>query len=566
MCYNSLDKQKTIEKGEAMTAVLCGINSKYIHVNLAVRYIKAYCDTHCNGVNCVIAEETINTEKDVIIENILKHNPQIVAFSCYIWNIELVLWLCNAIKNINSSIRIILGGPEVSFNPEKYLDTGLVDYVQCGDGERPMATLFECIAYKKAIPAGLGICYKNGDGFVCGQPYCEKNLENISSPYTNEYLNAVKGRIAYIETTRGCPFSCAFCLSGRADGVRFFPDDYVFSSIMSLWGSGAKTIKFIDRTFNANRHHAEKIVSFIIDKYPTMPDVCFHFEIAADILRDELIKILNKAPKGLFQVEVGLQSFNGITLEAVMRRTDVEKVCENVKRIAVCGNIHTHIDLIAGLPFEDYECFRNGFNRAFGVGADMLQLGFLKLLHGSKLRDDSDLYDYTYSELPPYEIVSTKWMSKEDMERLKAVDDANDKISNSGRFKESLAYVLEKTQLTPFDLLLGFGKRPPMSLDDYTNELFEYFSDLDGVDKSVLRDKMCLDRLRTNKSGRLPKSLKIMDKRLADIAYSLEINQETSLKKGVKRAICILYSQNRAVYADYTEDNSEIVLNYIKLD
>ena len=548
-----------------MKAVLCAINSKYIHTNLAVRYIKAYADKYCENAECIILEDTINSDINETLRAIIEINADVAAFSCYIWNIDRVICICRLLKEKNPDITVILGGPEVSFNAHEYLKS-IADYIVCGDGEKSVTALINALSKCEEIPHGLGICYRKNAEYLISESYCEKNLFEIESPYTDEYLSVVRERIAYIESTRGCPFSCAFCLSGSDKGVRFFDEDYVKNAILRLWNSGAKTTKFIDRTFNSKRSHADMIIGFILENYSHMPKMCFHFEIAADILAESTLDLLKSAPKGLFQVEAGLQSFNHHTLEAVSRKTDTDKICENVKKLVSFGNIHTHIDLIAGLPYEDFASFRESFNKAYSVGAHMLQLGFLKLLHGSKLRDEAEKHGFVYSDKAPYEIVSTAWIDAEDMDKLRQVEDANEKIANSGRFRRALDYVLSVTKMTPFDLFLGFGKKESMALDDYTALVFEYFASIDGVDKAVLRDKMCCDRLATNKSGKLPKCLQILDKMLAKVTYLLENNPGTASIKGVKRGVCILYSENKAVYADYVENSDEYELNYVGID
>ncbi len=537
---------------EKKKVLLVALNSKYIHTCLAVRYIKAYADKHSRACDFDILEETVNADLDEILGKILGVKPDIIGFSCYIWNIECVKALCKKLKEESPQAVIILGGPEVSFNPQDYIKLPYIDYVQCGEGEKAITALADSLALNKEIPDNFGICYIADGSQVISQPYRENDLTTLESPYTKEYLAAVSGRIAYIESTRGCPFSCAFCLSGSDSGVRCFDEKYVQDAIIKLWNSGAKTVKFVDRTFNANADHADKIISFILGQNERMENkVCFHFEIAADILKESTLALLEKAPVGLFQIEAGLQSFNQMTLQSVMRKTDTEKVCENVKRLVKSGNVHTHIDLIAGLPHEDINSFKESFNKAYGVGAHMLQLGFLKLLYGSKLRERTKENGMDFNPDAPYEIKSTEWLSVDDVEILKNVEDANEKISNSGRFKCSLEYVFEKSGKTPFDLFLGFGKKPSMPLDDYTELVFEYFSELSGVDKAVLRDKMCRDRLTTNTSGKLPNCLKIPDKNLAKITYMLENDPETAPGNNTKRTVCILYTENKVIFADY---------------
>ena len=540
------------------SAVLCALNSQFVHTNLAVRSIKAYADAHCSRVSCTICEHTVNEPAETIGQALLAEEPDIVAFSAYIWNITLVKDLGKRLKARRPELVIVLAGPEVSYNPETYLCEPWVDYVQCGEGERAMALLFDSIASGEPTPSGYGICYsRNGIPHV-EPPAVEADLSALESPYTSEYLEAVSGRIAYFESSRGCPYTCAFCLSGACRGVRFFPMEYVKRSLLALWRSGAKTVKFIDRTFNADRARADEILLFLTEHAAAEPrGVCFHFEVAADRLAESTLSLLERAPRGLFQIEAGLQSFNRHTLDAVSRRTDSDKLCANVKRLAAAGSMHLHVDLIAGLPHEDLASFRESFDKAFALHATMLQLGFLKLLYGSALREAADEYGYVYSSSPPYEIRATRWLSENDMRLLKQVEDACEKIHNSGRFRRALRYVLDVTGLRPFDLFLGFGKKEAMPLDDYTALVYDAFSALDGVDRAVLRDKLCCDRLATNASGRLPPCLKIPDKRLAKAAALLAACPDTAPPPGARRAVCLLYTRRTVVFADYLPGESD---------
>ncbi len=531
-----------------MEVVLCALNAKYVHTNLAVRYIAAYTEKHTEHIACHIVEETIHTDVTVLTERILSHAPVAVAFSCYIWNISQVLSTCESLKRARPDITVILGGPEVSYNAESYTSRPDIDYVVRGEGEKPVCALLSCLKDETPVPENMGICDKN----MCSELYTEADLSSLESPYTEEYLSCVRGKLAYFEASRGCPFSCAFCLSGGCRGVRNFPMEYVKASLLALWNSGAKTVKFVDRTFNADRRRADEIIAFILEHAEKMPKICFHFEIAADILADSTVSLLSKAPKGLFQMEAGIQSFHEPTLLAVTRKNSTEKVCENVKKILSFENIHTHVDLIAGLPYENLETFRDSFHRAYELGAHMLQLGFLKLLHGSRLREEKDVYGFVFESHAPYTVKSTHVLSRSDMEILENVEDANEKIANSHRFERSLAYVLKVSGILPFDLFRGFGKKVSMPLDAYTNELFTYFSSLPNVDKTLLRDLMCQDRFATNNSGKLPALLKVKDARLGDIAHALDKTRP----KNVKRAVCLLYSDQKVMYADYTKDDA----------
>ncbi len=543
-----------------MRAILCALNAKYIHTNLAVRYIQAFLKKHAKDVGVEIIEETVNTKDEIVLEKIMKQSPDVVLFSVYIWNAQTVLKLCEKIREQKPEIIIVLGGPEVSFCAKEYLSYPFVDFVQCGEGERPTAVLLNSLLNGKEIPNGYGICYKNGDDFVIEGQYAEPDLNDLESPYTEEYISAVSGRLAYFESSRGCPFSCAFCLSGACRGVRNFNLDYVKEALLKFLESGVKTVKFVDRTFNTDYRRADEIISFLLEHSGEKPKVCFHFEIAADILKESTLKLLQKAPKGLFQIEAGIQSFNEKTLSAVTRKNNVDEVCKNVRALLENKNVHTHVDLIAGLPYEDYESFKVSFNRAFDLKADMLQLGFLKLLHGSRLRTEKEQHGFVFEKNAPYTVKATKWLTEEEMERLVNVEDANEKIYNSGRFKESLSYVSEVSKKTPFDLFLGFGKKPSMSLDTYTEALYHYFCSLPNVEEKVLRDFMCIDRLRTNSTAKLPEVLKIKDARKKKIANTLP-----KVEKNTKRAICILYSQEKIVYADYRDgDLPPYKLHFVK--
>lgn len=387
--------------------------------------------------------------------------------------------------------------------------------------------------------------------------------ESSVSPYCEEYLASLAGRIAYIEASRGCPYSCAFCLSGEERTVRFFDLDRVKKEMLLLARSGTKTIKFVDRTFNCKKDRANEILLFIKEHYGReIPrGVCFHFEIAADILDDETLEIISAMPKGSVQFEAGIQSFNEKTLAAVNRKTNLERLCRNIKKLVSFRNCHIHIDLIAGLPFEDMSSLKESFNRAYALSADMLQLGFLKVLRGSCLESEKEKLGLVYNTEPPYEIISTPCLSREELDSLHRFEDAFERLSNSGRFEGTLKYVLEKSKLSPFDLFSGFAEFLSKSgfscssLDSFTSAVLEHFSAIDGVDKTALRDKIIFDRLCTNSSGIIPECLKIKDERLKDIRRKLAAVYPP--EKSTKRTAAVLYSTNEVVFCDYKQDRQE---------
>lgn len=541
-----------------MKVVLCAINSKYVHSTLAVWYLLSSIKK-CENVECKVIEGTINEPKDSIYERIAKEKADLVAFSTYIWNKKIVLDLSRRLKN-DCEIEILLGGPEVSYNQREMLEKySFVDYIISGEGEEPLYQLLNGNPIEKID----GISFKKGGHVSVKEAYISNN--DPPNPYTKEYFENLKGRISYIETSRGCPFHCAFCLSGRCGGVRFFDLEQAKKNIIALANSGTQTIKFIDRTFNASRKRAREIFEFIIDGYGKIipKNVCFHFEIEGELLDDETFEMLSKAPKGLIQFEIGLQSFNETTLQAIKRKTNLSLLSKNIQRIVSLGNIHTHIDLIVGLPYEDMESFKESFNSSYALKPHMLQIGFLKLLHGSSLREKSDVLENEFIDTPPYEIVSTQWLSAADIDRLHSFEDVFEKMYNSSRFGLTCEY-LESVYENPFDMFMEFSdyvkcQHMPNNLDSFTKMIFDYFSSCKQVDEKKLRDALAIDRLATNRMGYLPSFLRIHSPHIKKTLNMLEKNEKTKRQKNVKRAAAILLTENKLAYVDY--DNCDYVTN-----
>ncbi len=543
---------------------LISINSKYSHSSLAVWYLKAAVQKFSNlSINCQIVEGTINESENVLYDRIA-HNAQIFAFSCYIWNIDVVKKLANRIKSEYPNAKIIFGGPEVSYNAAEILQKlQYVDFIISGEGERPFPALIEAIAKSENPPINLGICYRNDDEIVVSEPFISGEIP--PDPYSDEYFTTLNGRISYVESTRGCPFSCAFCLSGRCTKVINFDTTLLEEQLIKLSNSSTHTIKFVDRTFNANKARSKKILRFILENYggKIRGDVCFHIEAAGDILDDETIEIIGKMPEGALQIEIGMQSFNEETLRYINRKTDTKKLTENIKKLTSYGNVHLHVDLIIGLPLEDFSSFRDSFNKAFSLGADMLQVGFLKLLHGADMREDDEKFPCKFSQNTPYEVTSTPWLSEKEVLELKNLEDAVDRLYNSGRFIRTVEFILASADISPFELFYSFGNyiatlgTYKISLDDYTSAVLEFFGAYDKIDKSALRDVMVCDRFSVNSFGALPKCLQIHDPKTVSLALAfLELSPETTRKKSVKRSIAILYSRSTedktcAVFADY---------------
>lgn len=541
---------------------LISINSKYIHSSLAVWCLKSGVENFSETkINMHIKEFTINESKEGIIKDILKDKPDVIAFSCYIWNINTVKYVSSEIKKQYNNVKIIFGGPEVSYNQQEVINNTSVDYIISGEGEKSFAELLDCINLGKGYERINGLSYKI-DGKYMENPFEEPDFSPLD-PYCEEYFDKLGNRIVYLETSRGCPYRCAFCLSGRCGKLKFFDISQVKKNILKLANSGTKTVKFVDRTFNANSKRANEILKFIIENYKKkIPEgVCFHFEIAGDILTDETIEILNSAPLGLFQLEIGLQSFNEKTLSYINRKTNTKRLIENIKKLVAPRNIHIHIDLIAGLPYEDLESFKNSFNIAFYLYPNMLQLGFLKILHGADMRVYREKYACEFSNDPPYEVISTPYITNEELNTLHFVEDSLERLYNSGRFIEVLKYIFEETKIKPFDFFYMAGKffsqynLYKISLDEYTNLFYSFIQKNFSLDKTIIRDKMLIDRLSTVAGGIIPQSLKISDPYLKRIRLYLDRSLLTRRDKNVQRGLGILYSENKFVYCDYIDIN-----------
>lgn len=429
-------------ENKKLTALFVAVNAKYVHTNIAVRYLANACKER--GFLCDFCEFTINEPRGRIVERLYMWETDIYGFSCYIWNIGHVLELCRDLKVLKPDCKIILGGPEVSFGAEELLcENSFIDYIVCGEGEKAIPKLLESMPKQRCIIHGE-----------------LSELDELPFPYADADLaNVVSGeKLVYYETSRGCPFRCAYCLSSVAGRVRFLSLERIKTEIERFVKAGVMTVKFVDRTFNADKKRALEIWKFCSS---LDGETRFHFEIGADLIDAEAIEFLKTVPKDRFQFEIGVQSTNLQTLDAVSRKTDLEKLKANVRELRSAGNIHLHLDLIAGLPYEDYSSFANSFNEIYGLRPHALQLGFLKLLKGSGLRSDAGKFGILYSETAPYEVFSTNQLDYGEIIRLKAIEDVFERYYNSGRF-ENVLPVVEKGFETPFgfyEVLADFWSR-----------------------------------------------------------------------------------------------------------
>lgn len=428
-----------------MKILLIGINARYSHQNLAIEYIKKY----NSELELENLEFNINQVYDRIYGDIIKADGDVICFSTYIWNVDLIFHLASDLKKAKPESYIILGGPEVSFDTEEILkDNPAVDIIIRGEGEETSRILFNKLIDGESYKDVLGISYrKDEEVFINPDRELIPDLDIIPSPYEN--YKAPKGKMVYYEMSRGCPFKCAYCLSSTIKGVRYFSKERIKSDLIHLMKSGAHTIKLVDRTFNSNEKFSIEIMNFIKEQNPK--GVTFHLELMAHLISDRFLEFLSTMPKDLFQFEVGIQSANEKTLEEIFRVSDLERLAYVVKKIRSYNNIHQHVDLIAGLPYEDYDSFGKSFDFAYSLGAEKLQLGFLKLLRGSNLRLRGEKLGIVYSEYPPYEVISTKWLNPKEIYRLKLIEDLVEKFSNEDYFKWTIEYLIEESAFKFFE-------------------------------------------------------------------------------------------------------------------
>ncbi|WP_111945723.1 B12-binding domain-containing radical SAM protein [Clostridium perfringens] len=488
-----------------MKILLTAINSKYIHSNLAVRYLKAFTkDLDFQGD---IKEFSINDRVENILEGIIEEKPDVVAFSCYIWNMEFVNRLAELIKLVDPNIEILYGGPEVSYEGKEFLENHEGEYVIVGEGEK---TFREFVLYKLGegkIEDIKGLNYKR-DGKVFENPKRpEMDMNELVFPYT--YEEDINNKIVYYEASRGCPFKCKYCLSSVMHGVRFLDVERVKKELKYFMERGLKLVKFVDRTFNCNREYTVELLKYLSEQDT---ETRFHFEVAADLLTEEQIEILNNAPKGRFQLEVGVQTTNNEVLHNINRYITYENIKEKVLKVAAGKNVMQHLDLIAGLPGEDLESFKKSFNDVHDIRPDEIQLGFLKLLKGSSMREEAKKWGIVYSPYAPYEIIRSKDISYEEFLLLKKVEAMVDKYYNSCKFNNVVKFFLniyEKPFDFYYDLAIFFEekgnfKRSIGNVEYYKILLDFYLEKIGGKDEGLFKEVLKFDYLCFNKKRWLP--------------------------------------------------------------
>ena len=440
-----------------MKVLLAAINAKYIHSNLGIYSLKTYGEKMlkewglAEQAEISLAEYTINHQMEQILQDIYKRKPDVIGFSCYIWNISYVKVILADIKKVLPDVKIWAGGPEVSYHGEAFLkEEPAVDLVMMGEGEITFAHFLKALLEGEELKRVPGLMLRNDDGTITDTGFRQvMDMSQIPFPYAFMDMKELEHRIIYYESSRGCPFSCAYCLSSIDKKLRFRSLDLVLPELEWFLQAKVPQVKFVDRTFNCKKSHAMAIWQYIRDHDNGVTN--FHFEIAADLLDKDELDLLSTMRPGLVQLEIGVQSTNEKTLEAIRRKTDIEEIREITETINSWHNIHQHLDLIAGLPWEDLESFKKSFNDVYEMEPEQLQLGFLKVLKGSYMEELIPDCDLLYSAAPPYEVLCTKWLSYGDVLELKDIEEMTEVHYNSRQFTCTLKE-LEKEFDTPYEM------------------------------------------------------------------------------------------------------------------
>ena len=423
-----------------MRVLVATLNSKYIHTSISIRYIRNYFQENYavkhNQIQVDIFESTINNNLDTITMEIINGSYDVIGFSCYIWNIEFIEKIMDNIKKVRPNVKIILGGPEVGFFPDEYMTKNInADFLISGEGEEIFSKLLITISGDQKYEEIAGLTYwEKGKIISNGENLQYMDMDKIPFPY--ESLDGLENKILYYESSRGCPFRCRYCLSERERKLRFKSIDIVKKDLLKFIESRVLQVKFVDRTFNAKKEHAMEIIKFIAENDNGYTN--FHFEITASLIDDEMISFFKNIRPELMQFEVGVQSTNEDTLVAIDRKISFEKIKSMCMKIKENNNIHMHLDLIAGLPYENLDSFINSMNDLFEIEPEKVQLGFLKVLKGSTIYDMADFYGIKYRSYPPYEVLETKWISYKELSELKLVEEIVDYYYNSMKFSNSL--------------------------------------------------------------------------------------------------------------------------------
>lgn len=476
-----------------MRFLLVALNTKYIHSNPAVYSLRGYLSEELRE-HVDIAEYTINNSLSEIMAGIYEKKPDVIGLSCYIWNISMMLELVKELPKILPNVPIFLGGPEVTYRAKELMESyPQLSGIMIGEGEETFAELLHYYLTKEGALSEI-----KGLQLTCGFTG-DRPLTDINTlPFLYDNLDDFENKIIYYESSRGCPFRCSYCLSSIDKTVRLRNIDIVKKELDYFLAHNVKQVKFVDRTFNCNKEHAMEIWRYILEYDNGVTN--FHFEVSADLLTLEEIALLNKMRPGLAQLEIGVQSTNPMTIEAIRRSMNLEKLTANVAAVNKGENVHQHLDLIAGLPFEDYESFANSFNEVYAMRPEQLQLGFLKVLAGSYMHEMAAKYGIVYMDKPPYEVLYTRWLSYEDVMRLKRIEEMVEMYYNSNQFVHTIC-LLEKAFTSPFSMyeaLADFFEEKGYFLLNPARSyryqvLLDFACSVDGANEETYRELLTFD-------------------------------------------------------------------------
>ena len=545
--------------------VLTAINSQYVHLNVAVRYLKKYVEKN-SDIKLDIYETNINNQLMNIIKDLFEKQPDIIIFSTYIWNKEYVFSITKELKKILPDVKIALGGPEVSYEWDKIMaENQEIDYIFTGEGEKVLLNFFT-----KDISEVKGVVYREGERLKYNgiEPLIE-NLDIIPFPYDDEELQD-RTKIFYYESSRGCPFNCSYCMSSIDKSVRYYSLDRTKEDLKRFIDSPIKLLKFVDRTFNLSKEKYMAIWRFLLENY--REGITFHFEINANIFDDETLDFLETVPKGYFQFEIGVQTIDAQAMKSIGRINKLEKLEHNIRRIS--RNIHLHLDLIAGLPYETYDKFRESFDYVHRLKPEMIQLGFLKLLKGTKMYDEREKYGYKYFSKPPYEVFSNEFISFAEMVKLKNLEKVLDFYYNSEKFPESVQWIIENHYESAFsfyeDVADYFDKRGYLKVSHKESTLFtllyEFYLDKGLKEREIFVEYLKYDYLMLGKTGFYPEWFKsekdgeLYDELIRERNYK-------SIREGHKNSELERFSYNIFtkefediyVFFDYRDRSSKVI-------
>ena len=545
--------------------VLTAINSQYVHLNVAVRYLKKYVEKN-SDIKLDIYETNINNQLMNIIKDLFEKQPDMIIFSTYIWNKEYVFSITKELKKILPDVKIALGGPEVSYEWDKIMaENQEIDYIFTGEGEKVLLNFFT-----KDISEVKGVVYKEGDNLKYNgiEPLIE-NLDIIPFPYDDDELQD-RTKIFYYESSRGCPFNCSYCMSSIDKSVRYYSIDRTKEDLKRFIDSPIKLLKFVDRTFNLSKEKYMAIWRFLLENY--REGITFHFEINANIFDDETLDFLETVPKGYFQFEIGVQTIDAQAMKSIGRINKLEKLEHNIRRIS--RNIHLHLDLIAGFPYETYDKFRESFDYVHRLKPEMIQLGFLKLLKGTKMYEEREKYGYKYFSKPPYEVFSNEFISFAEMVKLKNLEKVLDFYYNSEKFPESVQWIIENHYESAFsfyeDVAEYFDKRGYLKVSHKESTLFtllyEFYLDKELKDREIFVEYLKYDYLMLGKTGFYPEWFKsekdgeLYDELIRERNYK-------SIREGHKNSELERFSYNIFtkefediyVFFDYRDRSSKVI-------